>query len=34
MPPHPIYKHQRALLALYARLRTFIEENELGEVLS
>lgn len=33
MPPHPTYMHQRALLELYARLRTFIEENGLGQVL-
>jgi len=33
MPLHLTYRHQRALLAPYARLGTFIEENDLGEVL-
>lgn len=33
MPPHPTYRHQRALLELYARLRAFIEEDDLGQVL-
>lgn len=33
MPPHPTYRHQRALLELYTRLRTFSEENDLGQVL-
>lgn len=33
MPPHPTYRHQRALLELYARLRTFIEGNDLGQLL-
>lgn len=33
MPPHPTYKHQRALLELYTRLRTFTEDKARGQVL-
>lgn len=33
MPPHPTRSHQIALLELYVCLRTFVEENALGQVL-
>ncbi len=32
MPPHPTRSHQRAVEELFVRLRTFVQENELGEV--
>lgn len=33
IPPHPTYSHQGALLKFYTRLRGFVEEHGLGEVL-
>jgi len=31
MPPHPTRSHQRAVEELFVRLRTFVQENKLGE---
>jgi len=33
MPPHPTRSHQAAVLELAVRLRTFVRERDLGEVL-
>ncbi|MGQ9710720.1 MAG: Uma2 family endonuclease [Anaerolineae bacterium] len=32
MPPHPTRSHQKAVEELFVRLRTFVQDNELGEV--
>ncbi len=32
MPPHPTRSHQVAVEELYVRLRTFVQERDLGEV--
>jgi Uma2 family endonuclease len=32
MPPHPTRSHQKAVEELFVLLRTFVQDNELGEV--
>jgi len=32
MPPHPTRSHQKAVEGLFVRLRTFVQDHELGEV--